>query len=166
MGRVGSDPGERVAVIEFVVGQPGILAAEDQGDRPFRAPDGDLLGCDSRPEQNPFGAPLPGCERNGIDTVRGGSRQGVEDSGPGDHVAGVVGDSFNPVGIEHGRLDQPEKVDAEVLGDPDGARDVHEVLGLHQDDDRGGGHPSFRKSRETPLPLSDAVIADLSTALR
>ena len=63
----------------------------------------------------------------------------VHDLDPVHDVGGVVRDPLDPVAVErHLGLHQPDPAEAEILGEPDDAGDVDEVLGGHQDEQRSG----------------------------
>jgi hypothetical protein len=62
--------------------------------------------------------------------------EGREQLGARDEVGGVVGDPFNAVGVEHLGVHQPHLRNPEVLRDAERARDVDDVLGGDQDEDR------------------------------
>ena len=166
VGRIRGDRGQGMAAIEFVVRQAAVFPPKHHRDGPLDRSFGYLGGRCGGTEELPFGGPFPRGHRDDEDTIAEGLFEGLTHPDPVDDIAGVVGDAFDPIGIEHPRFDQAEVLDPEVLRDPDGARDVDDVLGLDQDENGRGGHPSPMKSVAWPFTLSEARRLDLSTALR
>ena len=86
--------------------------------------------------------------------------------GPGNQIGGVVGDAFDPPGVEHPGLDQPHLLDPEILGQPDRAGDVDDILGIDEDEDGGRAvdHASPRNETSCFFPFRAAAKPVFSTA--
>jgi hypothetical protein len=131
---VGGDGDQGVAEVQLGVGESAVLPAGDHRDRPGRTLLEQRQGRIARPQNPPFGRPLPGCERRGEHAVRDGLLQGIEELDAGHQIGGVMSDPLDPVGVEHLRLDQAHLLDPEVLRNPNRTGDVDDVLRIDEDE--------------------------------